>query len=122
MRIAGSFVRDKIETIDPDLVKWETFGAQPSGMWKCFTVPGYILGTWLSGVIFFVGAFIVGINPFGRLNVLAVMFCAFLLLYTFILIPRYLGSKENPINKLMSKLRLPERAQPTIQLQLRNPP
>ena len=69
MRKAGSFVKKEIETINIDLVKWETDGAQPSGRWTCFTVPGYILGTWLSGVIFFVGAFVVGINPFGRLNV-----------------------------------------------------
>src|SRR5215472_1193056 len=102
MKMAGAFIKDHIETIDPDLIKWETIGAQPSDKWSCFTVPGYILGTWSNGAIFFIGAFGVHFRTIGRANELAQGACACLLVYTLYLTIKHLGRRVS-----IHKLRFP---------------
>jgi hypothetical protein len=96
IRNAGSFVRNNIESTELAVVRWETRGAQPENIWTCFTVPGYLLGSWSIGVIFLVGALVVDpISPNGG-EVFGLIATLYLLSYSLYLVFHHLGKQTKP--------------------------
>ncbi len=96
IRNAGSFVRNNIESTQLEIVRWETRGAQPDNVWTCFTVPGYLLGSWSIGVIFFIGAFVVGPVRFDSSEIFGLVATLYLLTYSLYLVFHHLGKQTKP--------------------------
>lgn len=99
IRNAGSFIRRNLENTDLTIVRWESEGAQTGGVWSCFTVQGYLLGTWSIGLLLFVGSFIDHTGTVTRLEVFATVVSAYFLVYSFYLVFAHLGASSRRIRQ-----------------------
>jgi hypothetical protein len=103
IRTAGSFIRNNIETSDLAIVKWETRAAQPGNRWTCFTVAGYILGTWSIGIIFLLGAILVD-RDLSIEGIFGVVVTLYLLSYSLYLVTKHLGQRAASADRRPSPL------------------
>ena len=94
IRNAGHFIRTRVENTPLSIVRWEGQGAQTGGKWNCFTVRGYILGSWIIGPIIYSGSFIDGLDYRNSVQVVANAACAYLLIYSLYLVFAHLGVRK----------------------------
>jgi hypothetical protein len=94
VRTAGSFQKCNLENSDLLIVKWESKVAQSGNAWTCFTVPGYLLGTWSVGPLLFFSAFFLQFSTARSLNVVAVTATSYFMTYSFYLVFRHLGKRS----------------------------
>lgn len=98
VRAAGSFQKNHLENTELNILRWESKAAQPGEAWSCFTVPGYILGTWSVGPLLFGSAFFLQFDAAASINVIAVVATTYFMTYSLYLIFRHLGTRnEVPI-------------------------
>lgn len=93
IRTVGAFQKNYIENTSQPIVRWESKGAQTGGAWNCFTVQGYILGTWIIGPLLFVAAFFLELDAGSPLSVFGIIVTTYFLTYSLYLTFRHLGRR-----------------------------